>query len=260
MEVKKYDFICSIGEDCACTSYLKNFNLRTTSSPFDWLTKADFETRINLIINNFENFLNIEDLKLLQKDINIENDNKCDYYHNIKTNFYFYHDFPINIKLEQSFQDVKEKYNRRIERFYYNINNNKNILFIWWSRDKIISNDILINSYNKLQNKFKLNNINLLIFENNFDKCDIEYNHINDNILKVISNFAFYKNEKDITIGNKIQSNKVFSQIKLKIILWKYILNNIIKYFCYIFCSILFFNKQLRRSIRSKLINKLNIK
>lgn len=40
---QKFDLIFSIGEDCACSSYLRRYNLQDYSYPFDWLTKATFK-------------------------------------------------------------------------------------------------------------------------------------------------------------------------------------------------------------------------
>ncbi|MFM8186571.1 MAG: DUF1796 family putative cysteine peptidase, partial [Alphaproteobacteria bacterium] len=42
--------------------YMKN-HLRFQSYPFDWLTNASLKNRLELIINNFADFMNIADLK-----------------------------------------------------------------------------------------------------------------------------------------------------------------------------------------------------
>ena len=74
----KFDVVFSIGEDCACTSYLRRCNLQNFSYPFDWLTEAPFENRINLICDHFDNFLNIEDLSPLIKKAHNDNEKKYD--------------------------------------------------------------------------------------------------------------------------------------------------------------------------------------
>lgn len=114
---KKFDFICSIGEDCACSLYIRKFRLQNASYPFDWLTKATFQTRLNLILNEFEDFLNISYFKFLPKTQKIT-DTRCDYYENQKLDLYFYHDFLRDTPFDQAFPEVKAKYERRIERFY----------------------------------------------------------------------------------------------------------------------------------------------
>lgn len=48
----KFDLVISLGEDCACSSYLRRFNLQRCSFPFDWLTYAPFKNRIDLLCNN----------------------------------------------------------------------------------------------------------------------------------------------------------------------------------------------------------------
>lgn len=78
---KKFDLIFSLGEDCACTSYLRRFNLQEYSYPFDWLTKADFFTRMDLLINDFKGFLEKDNLTQLDKStFNGSVDEFNDYY------------------------------------------------------------------------------------------------------------------------------------------------------------------------------------
>lgn len=213
---KKFDFICSIGEDCACSSYMRRFRLQNASYPFDWLTKATFDTRINLILSNFQSFLDIENFRLLPK-LHELTDDRCDYYENTKLELYFYHDFLIGIPLEKTFPSVKAKYERRIKRFYEKIEEASKVLFIWWSRDKIIADSTLLKTQQALAEKFPYQEINLLIFENDFEKKEIEYFSINKNILKVISNFALYDTLKPEleTLANIPQTSKVFSKIRI---------------------------------------------
>ena len=66
---QKYDIIYSIGRDCACAMYMKQANLRACSGPFDWLTNANFETRIDLILNDFQDFINKNDIVPLEKEM-----------------------------------------------------------------------------------------------------------------------------------------------------------------------------------------------
>jgi len=49
--VYEYDFIFSIGENCFCADILNKNNLRTTSSPFDWLTPNRDYSKTNMISN-----------------------------------------------------------------------------------------------------------------------------------------------------------------------------------------------------------------
>ena len=65
---KKFDLMISLGEKCGCALYLRKFKLRDHSYPFDWLCKAPFEKRIELIVNDFEGFFLKENLKKIDAD------------------------------------------------------------------------------------------------------------------------------------------------------------------------------------------------
>ena len=98
--MKHYDCVFSFGEGCLCASILSKLGLRHFSSPFDWMYGATFEERMNILLNNFDNFLNKEDMVFVgQRD----NPEPCDIYFNKRTQICFNHDFPLNVPLEKSF-------------------------------------------------------------------------------------------------------------------------------------------------------------
>ncbi|MDE5615394.1 MAG: DUF616 domain-containing protein [Alphaproteobacteria bacterium] len=101
--MKMYDIIYSIGRDCACSFYLQTNNLRSCSGPFDWIITADFKQRFDMLLSRFKYFMNPKYFEFLPKNPNIFNDDKCDYYRNIKTGFDFYHDFPVGVPLQNHF-------------------------------------------------------------------------------------------------------------------------------------------------------------
>ena len=162
---KKFDLIFSLGEDCACTSYLRRFNLQEYSYPFDWLTKADFFTRMDLLINDFDGFLEKENLAIIaysyQKTINKHTDD----YKDTKTDFHFYHDFDTKMPFDKAFALVKAKYQRRIARLYQQIQSAQDILICWWSRDKHQDIDKVKASCTRLSQKFAGKNISMLLIE-----------------------------------------------------------------------------------------------
>ena len=160
---KKFDLIFSLGEDCACTSYLRRFHLQDYSYPFDWLTKADFFTRIDLLINDFKGFLEKE--STFKGNV----DELNDYYWDTKTDFYFYHDFDTKMPFDESFALVKARYQRRIARLYQQIQSAQNILIVWWSRDKHQDIDKVKESYARLSQKFADKNISMLLIESGKD-------------------------------------------------------------------------------------------
>ncbi len=219
----EYNLFLSLGEDCACTSYLRNCKLQFASFPFDWLTHASFEKRIELICNNFDNFLNFKDLYDLKLDKNPNNN--FDSYGNKSTDFYHYHDFAPDTPLNISYPQVKNKYDRRIKRFYNKIKKSKKILFVWFSRDKILSKEQLTLALDKLMNKFPNKKIDLLILENNFDRFNknIEKINISENITKYIfDNATFHSdNPLDECMGNKELTYTILKKYKIKNLLLK---------------------------------------
>lgn len=211
--MKRYDIVFSLGEDCAYASYMKLAHIRRVSGPFDWLTHASFEERFRLLTNNFSDFLNKDDFCFLQKDPNMFNDESCDYYENRRTQFYFYHDFMINVPFEQSFNTVKEKYRRRIERFYNLIMKNKNVLFIWFSHDTNTDNAVI----KSLCNDFcdKMNKVfDFLIIENDCVLgCPVK-TIISENIIKY--NLCTMKHGDNPTMGNVSEVLPLFKEVCLR--------------------------------------------
>lgn len=214
----KYDIIYSVGMDCACALYMNKASIRKCSGPFDWLTGVDFNIRMELILNNFEEFFNKEDFVFLpkSKDPNIGTDEECDYYQNMKTGFYFYHDFVID-KFEECFEDVKNKYIRRIDRFYKNIKSSKKVLFIYLTHSEKIDNEMIRFYQKKISDKFGLK-VDFLIIEND-DKREncIETVNISDNIVKYLlqTNAVDEKGYKT-TLGREIEILPLFKQYGLE--------------------------------------------
>ncbi|MEI7410316.1 DUF1796 family putative cysteine peptidase [Pectobacterium aroidearum] len=215
--MKEYDMIYSIGRDCACSEYLKKHGLRISSGPFDWLTNASFEERFTLLLNDFKDFLNPEDFIPLEKDPSVLNDNNCDYYKNKNTNFYYYHDFPINVKFSDSFNKVKEKYSKRISRFYFNVKNKERILLVWFSHYHTTDDNVVIDNCNELCKKMG-KNIDFLIIEHNenLSKDYIEKRKIATNILRVnLYTITLDSSGNVTTMGDEDHCNKIFSEYKL---------------------------------------------
>ena len=251
---KKFDLICSIGEDCACSMYLNKFKLRNASYPFDWLTKSNFDTRINLILNDFKDFCNKEDFQKLEKPKNTIVDLKYDYYENKQTDFYFYHDFDANLDFNDAYEIVKKRYERRINRFYKHIQKSKNILFVFWGRTDFVDIEKLKEYHQLLDNKFKNKNIYLLILENTKNQNNFIYDNISENILKIKYDMTSYDLSKpqNACVGNVSLNDKIFKKLKFK----KSISTRMKNMYFYLFVkfpSIFIPNKQTRRNFKEKM-------
>ena len=115
----------SLGYFCSIAIEMEKLGLRKASSPFDW-TISDFTGVIHAIENNFDSFLE-EDL-LYQSKLN------RNHYQNIHYGIQFFHDFDAYRPLPKQLPSVREKYDRRIKRFYKSIS--EPTLFIRYISDE----------------------------------------------------------------------------------------------------------------------------
>lgn len=145
-----YDFCISLGDNCISAHLLRQNFLRKASFPFDWIAKGGISSRFSLIKNNFENFINVEDLEFCLSD-----EQEGSYVAtNKRTGFYHPHDFTkkdLGIYVEnplECFQQIKNKYLRRIKRLYTDLSGKK-VLFVYFEtksvQDKFSSKEIIDN-------------------------------------------------------------------------------------------------------------------
>ena len=109
---KYYKNYISLGYFCGVAQDLEKMGLRNQSSPFDWGI-SNFENVIDAIDNKFYGFMDYENLS---QDVNIRNHYRDDLYR-----FYFFHDFSQYRSLDKQYEEVKNKYYRRINRFLQTI-------------------------------------------------------------------------------------------------------------------------------------------
>lgn len=237
MGKKKYSVIYSLGETCACANFLKLYKLRTFSGPFDWFGLADFKTRIDLIMNGFENFWEFENIvSIPRQDTSISH---LGAYHDKGTDLVSVHDFPSPPLTEAVHKEVKEKFDRRIKRFYEICARSKKVLLVLYTIKPLIkdsgfwnalagnkrmkslyleiSDEELKEASEKLNEKFK-NNIDLLLIEFDESKKNGELEEI-----KLSPSITRYKmrtfifEERDLPENQADYANvrKILSQYKV---------------------------------------------
>lgn len=146
MQKESFDIIYSLGFNCDCALFLKKYHLRSCSGPFDWVGVSTFQERINLILNDFQDFLDYHKLERISPS-----DGFKDAYQNIKTNMSFRHDFDPAKDLSKSFAGVKRKYEKRINRFYQNIAKSENILFVYMAMQEFLDTKLLKDTHKALE-------------------------------------------------------------------------------------------------------------
>ena len=189
------NFIFSIGYRCYSSEFLTHFKLRKMSGPFDFIF-IDIESALNIINNNFDNYLfdiisfnkNTRNVELFYKKNTNEINNK--YYELLENNIgYMAHDYSgINLILNQNYidncklsnnlynwdkiccflhQDILDNYiynliKKRCERFnliYNKYNNTTVLLYI----TQIVNSNNIEDYMNLIIELKKKNNINCFI-------------------------------------------------------------------------------------------------
>ena len=247
----KFDFVVSIGQGCACTSYLRRCNLQNYSYPFDWIAGPPMSMITDYIVNGFQDFLNMEDLEPFDPGDGHGDKRTMDLYRNKRNNYHHFHDFPLNTPLEESFEMVKEKYDRRIKRFYENIDSSKKILFVWFSHFEPKEDKDFIDSCKRLRERFSDKEIYMLAIENNSKKREELFEDGHLLILNYDTSSDDKKHHDDETMGNKTNNLRIFKKIKLKTTFTGKIKRIFYTVLTALTCLII--NRELRQKIKAKL-------
>lgn len=239
----KYDLYVSIGEACSCSLTLRNAKLQFYSYPLDWVSGADITERAKFFKNNFENYIDKQDLIYAGEDRSAF----CKAYHNTKNKITFNHDFKNDVDFDEMYPKVLEKYKRRAERVIRQIKESEKVMFVYiqspdnpqkMSDEKLIEvqkslketfpevkTDLLYLfcekgiKFNKMKKKVISENIKELIFDYDGRNPKLTY-VVNSKILdKVFRHFSITK--KHLTEDNiedmKKYKNKMFWRGKLLI-------------------------------------------
>lgn len=173
----KYKNAVSLGFFCSPAIELNYLNLRKSSYPFDWVISSKFNLVLELIDNGFKDFLNPEFLFQLKK--------YPQYYRNIKYDIDFYHDFDELKSFNKQIDKIKQKYDRRIARFYDTIREPTLFLRYICSTDEAI---YIKNNYEK---------ISILLRSYNANNAIIFVANRENSYLKTSSDIKVWYVEKD---------------------------------------------------------------
>ena len=220
--MKYYDSIVSLGHCCHVAIALKELGLQGASNVFDWSGGnlfdkcgiGGFEGKVNLICNNFENFLILEDFEEFEAT-----ENKHRNVRNKRTGLQYLHDFSKDKSISDQFSDFSVKYNRRIERLYKMLNKNSSVLFLFVTRTEIIPLETIKKAeYNV--NKLFDNKVDFLILQHQEGLNDGEYykEKIDNHVSIVYFNNNFHDAEDgrmNKKLYKKIIKEMVFSQYKI---------------------------------------------
>lgn len=192
--MQKYSNIVSLGFFCSVSTELERIGMRNCSYPLDWVI-SDFSNVMDMIENHFRDFLKeeyLEEVKEKQLPNTIVVKNR-------KTDTIFFHDFRKSSTIKEQLSNVVLKYNRRINRFYKDITNQKT-LFIRYIKDKVEVTYLCQNYERILKILRKYNAGNDIIFiysEDNEGFCE-----------KSITKFMVENDENDCVARQFLKKNK----------------------------------------------------
>lgn len=157
----KFDLIISLGENCGAALHMRGSGLKTSAYPFDWIVGMPFEKRLELIENHFHGFLEKENMRPINRKFPFVHAPFLD----TRTNFHFLHDFSADHPFEETFPEIKSKYNRRIARLYADVAKAPKTLFVWCGMHSTVSPQALMEGRERLSRFFK-KEIYLLALQN----------------------------------------------------------------------------------------------
>lgn len=213
---QQFDLILSVGEACSCTETLRKCRLQFSSYPFDWLYGAGFVARCKILTTDFKNWLIKDNLEKVG-DNNLSAEPKHIYRNNI-TDITFNHDFPKHLTLDDSFEDVKNKYDRRIKRLLQQIKQSEKVLVVYLqtpNNNKELTKEELLEGHKILKEKFGEKIHLLYLF------CDSNYKlknrfiiNLNEKIRCIKFDYNAYNTEVPYAVNRKVLIT-LFNQMKI---------------------------------------------
>lgn len=215
---RNYGCVFSLGEVCFCASYLRKMRLRHFSAPFDWIAGGTFAERISFLLDGFKGFLEEGDMEFYGRRDYPE---PCDIYRNKHTRMVFNHDFPLNKDLSATFPVVKEKYNRRINALYKNIQAAEKVLLVYMEQAEtssgIKSGEELVPLVRQLNEKFRPVQVDLLYIRHNEQMKDGEFSQKRLSPNVCLAECYNRRRHDDVpSAGNYDNVKKIFKNITCK--------------------------------------------
>ena len=211
---KKFDLVFGIGQACACTRILRRAHLQYYSYPFDWLAGSSLVQRATLVADEYNGFIDFDDLMPANSNNEAEN---CAIYYNKKNGLVYNHDFKLNKSLEETYPAVREKYDRRIKRLLKQINESKKILVVYIqmpNNSEAVEDSVVKEAHDILQKKFCDKEITLLYLNCERGKNDYELREVTNNVIRTCFDYDAYL-EKTPFLVNERRLERLFCKIMI---------------------------------------------
>lgn len=248
----KYDFVCSIGPDCGCAAHLVRCRLRRASYPLDWIGTwtLGVVTLAKLVANDFAGFLRQENLRRCEKQTDGPlDDSRHDWYSDDVMHIDHLHDFPAGRPLEESYPEVRRKFDRRIKRFYDTVRASKRTLFVYWTWRNHPEEAELLRMAEVFRGKFPGVRIDLLVMRH-ADHGGIKARAIGDGV--VLVDAPIHPAGGHPAFGDTALNRKLFGTIRLRGN-WRTVLRARLAHLATRARAVFIFNAEKRRAYRRSL-------
>lgn len=210
---KKYDLIFGIGEACSCSQTLRSNDLQIASYPLDWLFGTDFVGRCRILASEFDHFIEKQDLSYSFSTRSIS----CDAYYNKHNDLTFNHDFKAGKPLDETYDEVRAKYDRRIARLLKQINAAKRILIVYMQTPLTVHIEVddqtIEQGFSVITNHFKGKNIDLLYLKNS--ASEKRSYQLGNHIRIVIDDYKSHSEKVEDYAINSKPLKRIFESYKL---------------------------------------------
>jgi len=191
--MKKYDEFVSLGSSCCPALSMRELNIKTQTYPFDWV-RSNNKIIYDILLNGKKNFLRFDsiDESFFMNEMYsslYENEKRK---HNNSINTYGQH-FTHYTNL--SVQQIQDKFNRYMDRFFSLFESGKKVLFIQSHEDYILHEKSRNRQNEFYQYLIKINDIINEKYPNfNFDILNIEIQNPFKDYKNIINSSIDYNN------------------------------------------------------------------
>lgn len=230
MKLPKYDFVCSVGHYCATAKYLQRHCFRRMSGPLDWVGRGvnGFETHMKLVCTDFKGFLQ-------KKSLIAQRNRRCpgiddlthDYYLDNGTGMYVFHDFPSGVPLDESYPEVRRKYDRRIARFYETVKSSGRTLLVYHTRDERLDDQTIVARMDDVRKRFAGSDVDLLVVENVAGMDGFVLNELAPGVYHVRA--GLFEHPDDRVMGDFALGDRIYSLIRCRGARWNRLRPKVLK-------------------------------
>ena len=211
----RYDFVSSIGHYCGAAMYMRRHCLRSMSGPLDWVGEdpGGLANHVDIICRDFRGFMDKANLIPLVNPRTAIDDLANDYYRDGGTGILTYHDFPTGVSLDESYGNVRARFDRRIRRFYETVAAARHVLLIFQTKTQKLTEPEVASAAARLREKLG-SHVDLLVVESVPGMAGLDVQELSPGV-----DYArgwLFRPEKHWIMGDRDLYDRIYSRIRCK--------------------------------------------